>query len=204
MRTFARCALLLAFAWALAWPLAGAEPPLTNADIVEMTHAGLAAGTIVARIRQSDGAFRTDPQTLIELVGEHVDDAVIRAMIEQQSARSHVAGPYVPAPASARAAKPQRIDHVAVATTSSSRCRDASLELSSTGLKTSGCRERDVNVEWKDVQSVCYAGSSRGTVLIATSKGTHRISTTGAAKLKLVRDTIRAFAPGTREESSCH
>jgi hypothetical protein len=193
--TFARCALLLA----LAWPLAGAEPPLTNADIVQMTHAGVSAETIVAKIRQSDGAFRTDPQTLIELVGEHVDDAVIRAMIEQQSARSHVAGAYVPATAPSPA-RPQRIDRVSVATTSG-RCNGATLEVAADGLKTRGCRERDVNLAWKDVQSVCYAGASRGTIVIATAHGARRIYTSGAAKLKRVRDAIRAFAPGTREET---
>ncbi|MBV8518959.1 MAG: hypothetical protein JO197_16310 [Acidobacteria bacterium] len=231
--------LLVLVVLAAALPLAAAEPPLTNQDIVEMTKAGLSAETIVAKIRHSEVAFHTDSQMLIELVGDGVADAVIRAMIEQQDAQSHAsthiattpaqpqpatpaaspakpmtapapvttatpASAPAPAPAPRTRKKHKRIDEVSVATDGGGRCDHATLDLSSTGLKTTGCHETDVDVAWKDVQSVCYVYSFRSTLVIGTANGERRIYTSSPAELKALHDSIRAFAPGTREESSCH
>lgn len=232
-RILARLLVVLA----AALPLAAAEPPLTNQDIVEMTKAGLSADTIVAKIRHSEVAFHTDSQMLIELVGDGVADAVIRAMIEQQDAQSHAsthiattpaqpqpAAPAAspakpvtasnpvttatpasaPAPASRTRKKHKRVDEVSVATGGGGRCDHATLDLSSTGIRTTGCHETDVDVAWKDVQSVCYVYSFRSTLVLGTANGERRIYTSSPAELKALHESIRAFAPGMREESSCH
>jgi hypothetical protein len=162
---------------------------LTNDDVVKLTKAGLSAETIVAKIRASETKFDTSTDALVALANAGVPDAVIRAMIEN---KPHGA-----------AAKRKRIDDVSVATKGGGRCDHAALELTATGLKTTGCHEADVNVAWKDVESVCYFYSFRSTLVVRTAAGERRIHTTSPAELKSLRESIRAFAPKVREETSC-
>ncbi len=63
----------------------GAEPPLTNADVIAMVNAGLGTGTIVAKIRASATEFRVDTASLAILTQQGVPERVIKAMIERQS-----------------------------------------------------------------------------------------------------------------------
>ncbi len=63
----------------------GAEPPLTNADVIAMVNAGLGTGTIVAKIRASATDFRVDTASLAIMTQQGVPERVIKAMIERQS-----------------------------------------------------------------------------------------------------------------------
>ena len=96
--------LLIALAVvAVSGALAAAEPPLTNADVVNLVKAGVSADTIVAKIRASETAFATDADSLVALANEKVPDAVIRAMV----ARAAPAAAPTPVPAAQPAAAPQ-------------------------------------------------------------------------------------------------
>ena len=55
--------------------------PLTNADIVEMTKAGLPENTIVLAIEKGPAQFDTSPQALIQLKNNGVSTATLDAMI---------------------------------------------------------------------------------------------------------------------------
>lgn len=68
--------------------------PLTNADIVRMVKAGLAAEIIVASIGSSDQKFDVSPDALIALKRDGVPDSVVHAMV----ARPQPAAPGTQAP----------------------------------------------------------------------------------------------------------
>ena len=55
---------------------------LTNADVVEMSKAGLGSDVILNKIRTSQSNFDTTAKALIELKKETVDDRVISAIIK--------------------------------------------------------------------------------------------------------------------------
>lgn len=59
---------------------------LTNAEIVEMTRAGLGAQIIVQKINSSDANFDISAKALIELKKAGVTDEVIQAVIEKNRA----------------------------------------------------------------------------------------------------------------------
>jgi hypothetical protein len=176
--------------------VAAAETPLTNEAIVKLTQAGLSPETIIIKIRASQTKFATDTDSLVALAKEGVADSVIRAMVSSTPAK-----PAAPAPAPK--AKRKRIEDVTVATTGGGKCEHATLEISTNGIKTSGCHETDVNVEWKNVTSVCYLTSFRSTLVLTTPSAERRIHTTTPAALKAVQDAVRAFAPGVVESTSC-
>ena len=58
---------------------------LSNADVVEMSNAGLAPAVIISKIRTSRGKFKTDLESLKALTESGVSEQVIAAMIEKQS-----------------------------------------------------------------------------------------------------------------------
>lgn len=70
--------LLLLFVPALAQEL----KPLKNADIVEMSNAGLSTGIVIAKIRKSQCDFDTSPPALVELKAKGVSDEIVKAMID--------------------------------------------------------------------------------------------------------------------------
>lgn len=54
---------------------------LTNKDVLDMVHSGLATEIVVAKIKASPGRFDTSAATLAELKSANVPDAVIMAMV---------------------------------------------------------------------------------------------------------------------------
>lgn len=58
-----------------------AKKPLTNTDVVDMVHAGLADSTIVLAIKNSGTNFDTSPQALIELKKSGVTQTVMDTML---------------------------------------------------------------------------------------------------------------------------
>lgn len=54
---------------------------LTNKDVLDMVHAGLATEIVVAKIKASPGKYDTSAATLAELKSANVPDAVIMAMV---------------------------------------------------------------------------------------------------------------------------
>jgi len=58
-----------------------AKKPLTNTDVVDMVHAGLADSTIILAIKNSGTNFDTSPQALIELKKSGVTQSVMDAML---------------------------------------------------------------------------------------------------------------------------
>ena len=58
-----------------------ADGPITNADIVRLTEAGVGDEAIVAMIESSDTDFNTGVDAVLELAKSDVSDAVIAAMV---------------------------------------------------------------------------------------------------------------------------
>jgi hypothetical protein len=58
---------------------------LSNADVVQMTQAGLSPETIVAKIKVSRSAFDTSPSALADLKSKGVAESVLVAMIATQN-----------------------------------------------------------------------------------------------------------------------
>ncbi|HVN76515.1 MAG TPA: hypothetical protein VMT19_09375 [Thermoanaerobaculaceae bacterium] len=85
MREPSRLSVAFAAALLVAAGGLGAEPPLTNGDVVAMVNAGLGTATIVAKIKASATEFQLDTSSLAMLTQQGVPDHVIRAMIERQS-----------------------------------------------------------------------------------------------------------------------
>jgi hypothetical protein len=83
------CALFLLFLF-LVPVIAGqsSKKPLTNADVVDMAHAGLGDSTIVLSIKNSGTDFDTSPQALIELKKSGVSQSVMDAMLGAAKASS--------------------------------------------------------------------------------------------------------------------
>jgi hypothetical protein len=63
-----------------------AKKPLTNADVIEMSKAGLPERTIVLAIQKGPTSFDTSPQALIQLKNQGVSPAVLDAMLQTGSA----------------------------------------------------------------------------------------------------------------------
>ncbi len=206
--------------WAAILP--GSEPPLTNSDVVKMVQAGLSSATVAAKIRTSTTAFATDPDSLIDLAKRGVPDDLVRIMIERQAAsagrlqKPSVVPPPTPPPSVAaasaapraprRSARPpvrRRFDGISIHQEKGGRCDDALLEISSSGIRTTGCHESDVDMKWEMVESVCYHNAFRGTLVIARDGKESRLSTMTPAAMQAVRDAIRAYAPRVREVSVC-
>ena len=61
---------------------------ITNADVVEMSKAGLPATVIISKIKTSKVDFKTELADLKSLTDEKVSELVVSAMIEAQSAQS--------------------------------------------------------------------------------------------------------------------
>lgn len=61
---------------------------ITNADIVEMSKAGLPATVIISKIKTSKVDFKTELADLKSLTDEKVSELVVSAMIEAQAAQS--------------------------------------------------------------------------------------------------------------------
>ena len=102
-----------------------------------------------------------------------------------------------------RPARVKRFDEISVITKSGGHCDHAQLELTTAGIKTTGCHESDVQVAWSGVESICYVYGFHGTLVIRTGAGEQRISTTTPAEMKSVRDAIRSRSPKTRETTGC-
>jgi hypothetical protein len=83
----------------LAAPAASAET-LTNAQVVELTQAGLGAQAVVAKIRTSDSRFDFSTSALVALKRQNVPDEVIAAMVNA------AAGPSAPAVDQSNSADP--------------------------------------------------------------------------------------------------
>lgn len=67
----------------------GSEPaPLTNTDVVQMVRAGFGTHTIVLEIKSSPSRFDTSPEALIRLKREHVNEAILDAMVEAAKAKN--------------------------------------------------------------------------------------------------------------------
>lgn len=83
MPVFCRRSLgvLIALALVLALPLAAAEKPLTNDDVVTLTKAGLDDDLIVSKIRRSQSHFDVSTEALVKLRKAGVHASVIDAMI---------------------------------------------------------------------------------------------------------------------------
>ena len=64
----------------------GQREILSNAQVIEMTKAGLAQGVIVKKIRESEGRFDTSVTALVELKKSGVGDDVINALLESKPA----------------------------------------------------------------------------------------------------------------------
>ncbi|HUR82063.1 MAG TPA: hypothetical protein VM733_14960 [Thermoanaerobaculia bacterium] len=176
--------------------LAASLAPLTNDDVVKLSKAGLSAETIIAKICTSETKFATDTDSLVALAKDGVADAVIRAMVERRaSARRPEAKPASGGLKPAAPLKRKRIDDVTVATAAGGKCEHAILEISASGIKTTGCHETDVNVEWKNVTAVRYLYSFRSTLVLTTTTGERRIYTTTPAELKAVAEAVHAYAP---------
>ena len=77
-RAFALAAFIVSIpvGWALA-----ADGPMTNADIVRLTKAGVGEAVIVAMIESSETDFDTGVDSVLELAEADVGDAVIAAMV---------------------------------------------------------------------------------------------------------------------------
>src|ERR1044072_1533793 len=63
-----------------------AKKPLINADVIEMTKAGLPERTIVLAIQKGPTSFDTSPQALIQLKNQGFSPAVLDAMLQAGSA----------------------------------------------------------------------------------------------------------------------
>jgi len=97
----------------------------------------------------------------------------------------------------------KRFEEVSVETKGRGRCDHAALAITTSGLKTSGCHEADVDVSWSQIERVCYIFGFRGTFVIRTAGKERRILTTTPAELKSVRDAVRSRSPKTREITGC-
>jgi len=64
---------------------------ITNADVVEMSKAGLPATVIISKIKTSKVDFKTELANLKSLTDEKVSELVVSAMIEAQAAQSKAA-----------------------------------------------------------------------------------------------------------------
>jgi hypothetical protein len=62
------------------------KKPLTNTDVMDMVHAGLAESTIILSIKNSGTNFDTSPQALIELKKSGVSQSVMDAMLSAGNA----------------------------------------------------------------------------------------------------------------------
>jgi len=64
-------------------PLSGRKErkPISNADVLALTNAGLSAAAIVIKIQKSTCVFMTEPKDLVDLKQAGVDDRVIEAML---------------------------------------------------------------------------------------------------------------------------
>jgi hypothetical protein len=69
------------------------KPALTNASIIKMLKAELAADTIVLAIEGSPGTYDTSPDALIELKNSGADQKVLDAIIRKNSGGSGVSQP---------------------------------------------------------------------------------------------------------------
>lgn len=176
--------------------LSAADAPLTNGDVMKLAKAGLSAETIVAKIKASETSFDTSTDALVALAEAGLPDEVIRAMVEKPKSKPA-------AKKNAGTAERRRFEEITVANPAGGRCEHASLELTTNGIRTSGCHEADVNVAWKDVSKVCYVYAFRSTLAITTAAGERRLHTITRAEMKALAKAIRAVAPGVREETSC-
>ena len=86
------------------WAVA-AEGPMTNADVVRLTQAGVGESVIVAMIESSETDFDTGVDSLLELAEADVADAVIAAMVAAGTAPDEAAAPGRPASAAVPAAR---------------------------------------------------------------------------------------------------
>lgn len=62
------------------------KKPLTNTDVMDMVHAGLAESTVILSIKNSGTNFDTSPQALIELKKSGVSQSVMDAMLSAGNA----------------------------------------------------------------------------------------------------------------------
>src|SRR6186997_2083544 len=107
--------LLIAFSVA-------AEEHLTNDDVIKLVGAGLTQDTIETKIFNSETAFRTDADALIDLTQRSVPDRVIRAMIARQAEMRRPEAPRAAVVESAPATSTTRRFDVAIHRTKNSRC----------------------------------------------------------------------------------
>ena len=60
------------------------EPkPLSNADVIKLTSAGLPEAVIVSKVKDSPAAYKVDTQDLLDLKNAGVSDAVIAAILDR-------------------------------------------------------------------------------------------------------------------------
>jgi hypothetical protein len=188
---------------------------LTNADIVKLVKAGLSPATIEAKIATSATKFDTSTDSLVALTKAGVPDRVIKSMIERKPAPPPAPPAPPPAvaaprpPASAPPAPPppgkavvRRYD-VAIHRDENARCSGGELRIDGKGVSGSRCKELDFTVEWKDVTRICVIYGFRGTIVITTGKGTHRLSTETPAEAKRIIDTMESVSSTLKSKKGC-
>lgn len=67
------------------WGQIAQDSPLTNADIVKLTKAGVSENTILRLMRVSETNFTTTANALVELKHHHVSDRIIEALLDGRS-----------------------------------------------------------------------------------------------------------------------
>lgn len=78
-------------------------PMLYKQEVLEMTFAGVAAGTIIAHVRGSHVAFELNTATIMELHENQVDNTVIDALIARRKAQAQSTPTAHPNPAPSNA-----------------------------------------------------------------------------------------------------
>lgn len=174
----------------LALPLS-ADEVLTNAAVVKLVKAGLSAETIEAKIAASGGRFDVTTDAMVALAKEGVPDRVIRAMVTAPSLVT--AAPSVARPAPRRSTT-RRYD-VAVHRDAYAKCDGAELRVDGRRVRATRCRDLDFDLPWNAITRVSYDYGFRGTIVFATEKGHHRISTTTPVEAKQIVEQIRGNAP---------
>jgi hypothetical protein len=102
--------LLLCFSSALLQGQDASVPPraVVNADIVEMSRAGLAPSVLIAKIKSSECKFDTSPSALVELKEAGVADDVLMEMVRNPNGGAQPKIEPVAAPSSVVASRSTR------------------------------------------------------------------------------------------------
>ena len=209
---------------AIALPLFGQEI-LRNEEIVKLSKAGLSIDTIAAKIRTSDNAFRTDSDSLIELVKAGVPDDIIRVMILESDDEEPVTmrmpldykaddqeetddeesdeeeADDEEAERSVRTGESRRFD-IAVHRSRYARC-PGELEISAEGVRSSRCRGLDFSLRWEEISGACFSYGFNGVAVLKSRGRSYTVSTETPMRMREIRDAIAGFAPNLVDDEEC-